>query len=222
MKKALILWGGWDGHTPQQTTRLFARELEKKGFNVRLVHSLKPLENLLALKKFDLIVPFYTMSEISDLQLANLLAAVRGGAGIAGVHGGMCDAFRGRVLYAWMTGGQFVEHPHIGDFTVRITNVRSPITRGMKRRFAYNSEQYYMVVDPGNTVLADTIYTYEGRKCVMPVVWTKAWGKGRVFFSALGHVVGEFEKYPEVLAMTMRGMLWAARKPRTSRARRKS
>jgi len=210
MRKALIFWGGWDGHTPKEMAETFAGELRSNGFDVEVANALSPLEDFDALMKLDLIVPIWTMGQISDDQFANLNKAVQSGVGLAGVHGGMCDAFRRRVEYAWMTGGQFVAHPHIGDYTVRLTQVKSPITDGMKPAFPYNSEQYYMVVDPGITVLADTIYDYEGKKITMPVVWTKTWGKGRVFFSALGHVAEEFRKYPEALAMTIRGMLWAA------------
>jgi type 1 glutamine amidotransferase len=36
------------------------------------------------------------------------------------------------------------------------------------------------------------------------------WKKGRVFYSALGHTAKEFRDCPEVLAMTIRGMVWAA------------
>jgi type 1 glutamine amidotransferase len=67
-----------------------------------------------------------------------------------------------------------------------------------------------MIVDPSITVLADTLYHFEGTRAVMPVVWTKTWGKGRVFYSALGHSAQEFIDYPEVLAMSVRGIIWAA------------
>jgi hypothetical protein len=50
----------------------------------------------------------------------------------------------------------------------------------------------------------------------MPVVWTKTWGKGRVFYSALGHDPSEFDAYPEVFAMALRGLQWAARRPEYS------
>ena len=211
MKKALIFWGGWDGHTPRETTELFARQLEPHGFDVTVVNSLEPLEDHAALMKLDLIIPIWTMGQISEAQLKGLNEAVRGGVGIAGVHGGMCDAFRRRIEYAWMTGGQFVGHPHVGEYTVRLTGVKSPITKGMKSKFVYDSEQYYMITDPSITVLAETVYAWEGKDVVMPVAWTKTWGKGRVFFSALGHTAAEVKKYPEVLAMTTRGMLWAAK-----------
>jgi uncharacterized protein len=45
---------------------------------------------------------------------------------------------------------------------------------------------------------------------VMPVVWKKIYGKGRVFYSALGHTADEFV-VPEMAAIVERGLLWAAR-----------
>jgi len=44
---------------------------------------------------------------------------------------------------------------------------------------------------------------------VMPVTWTKKYGKGRVFYCSLGHVAKVFD-IPEALTMVTRGMLWAA------------
>jgi len=130
--------------------------------------------------------------------------------GFAGVHGGAGDAFRDNLEYQWMVGGQFVGHPHTGDYTVRLTRNKSPITRGMKSSFRYKSEQYYMIVDPGIRILAETIYRYNGQNIKMPVIWTKTWGKGRVFYSSLGHCAQEFRDYPAVLDMTVKGFRWAA------------
>ncbi len=48
------------------------------------------------------------------------------------------------------------------------------------------------------------------RGCVMPVVWKRMWGKGRVFFSSLGHKLDDFD-VPQVMEITRRGMLWASR-----------
>ena len=58
--------------------------------------------------------------------------------------------------------------------------------------FPYRSEQYYMHVDPGNEVLATTTFSGEHAPWIegvsMPVVWKRRYGKGRVFYSSLGHV----------------------------------
>jgi len=67
-----------------------------------------------------------------------------------------------------------------------------------------------MLMDLGVRVLAEADYTFEERTCPMPVVWTKNWGKGRVFYSALGHEPAEFNTYPQVFQMSLNGILWAA------------
>ncbi len=211
-KKALIFWGGWDGHTPKETAGVLADGLKDEGFSVRVVDNQKALQSEAALKKLDLIVPMWTMGALEGKAWPNINAAVRSGVGIAGVHGGAGDAFRGNVNYQWMIGGQFTGHPHVGKYAVKLTGKRSPITRGMPKSFRYESEQYYMLIDPAIDVLATTVYTkYEGKRCEMPVVWTKSWGKGKVFYSALGHRFEEFEKYPHVFEMTIRGFKWAAK-----------
>ena len=210
MAKALIVYGGWDGHQPKEVSEIFERELKANGFDVTRSDKLDPLADEEALKKLDLIVPMWTCGTMTPEQWKGLNGAVRSGVGLGGVHGGMGDAFRGNLEYEWMTGGQFVGHPTVGDYFVRLTGVNSPITDGMKSMFPYKSEQYYMTVDPGVTVLADTLYEYDGNRAVMPCIWTKTWGKGRVFYSAMGHCAKEFIDYPEVLAMSVRGMIWAA------------
>jgi len=73
-------------------------------------------------------------------------------------------------------------------------------------------------VDPANRVLATT--TFRGEHAhwiegvVMPVVWKKMYGEGRVFYSSLGHVAKDFD-VPEALEIMKRGMLWASRSPIT-------
>ena len=65
------------------------------------------------------------------------------------------------------------------------------------RDFDYRSEQYYMHVDPSNEVLATTTFSGEHaswtKGVVMPVVWKRRHGEGRVFYSSLGHVAKEFD-----------------------------
>jgi type 1 glutamine amidotransferase len=209
--QTLILWGGWDGHEPEAVAQLFAADLRAQGASVRLESSLSLLADLETLRAFDLIFLCWTMGSLTPEQSQSLLTAIREGTGLGGVHGGMGDAFRGNLDYEWMTGGHFVGHPHVGPYTVRLTSVDHEITAGLPCEFPYNSEQYYMMVDPGICVLAETTYTHDNRCCTMPVVWTKHWGKGRVFYSALGHKPQEFHDHPHVRQMTVRGLLWAAR-----------
>jgi len=44
---------------------------------------------------------------------------------------------------------------------------------------------------------------------VMPAVWTRPWGKGRVFACSLGHVAADFD-VPAAREIVRRGLLWAA------------
>lgn len=210
--KALIIYGGWDGHQPKEVSEILEKGLAAQGAEVTRVDTLDVLTDTGVTEATDLFVPCWTMGEMTGEQWEGLSKAVKAGAGVAGVHGGMGDAFRGNLGFQWMTGGQFVGHPHVGEYLVRLTGVSHPATDGMPTEWPYESEQYYMLVDPGVTVLADTLYVHEGYRAVMPVAWTKHWGHGRVFYSALGHVAQEFRDYPHVLDMTIRGMLWAARK----------
>jgi type 1 glutamine amidotransferase len=113
-----------------------------------------------------------------------------------------------------MVGGQWVAHPGgIIDYDVHIVTQDDPITHGLQD-FHMHSEQYYMHTDPLNEVLATTtfsdVYAPWIAGCVMPVVWKKRWGTGRVFYSSLGHVARDFD-VPEALEMMKRGMLWASR-----------
>ena len=140
--------------------------------------------------------------------------AVQSGVGLGGYHGGMCDAFREATEYQFMCGGQWVAHPgNIIDYTVNITRPDDPVMAGIAD-FPYRSEQYYMHVDPSNEVLATTTFTGKYASwidgVVMPVVWKRHYGKGRVFYSSLGHVASEFE-VPQMKTIVKRGLLWAAR-----------
>ena len=93
-KSALIVWGGWPGHYPEEIARIFARVLSEEGFAVDVAESLDSLTDVGKLKKLSLLVPMWTMGKITPEQLNPLCEAVRDGVGIAGIHGGMCDSFR--------------------------------------------------------------------------------------------------------------------------------
>lgn len=212
-KKALIAWGGWQGHTPEQSAKIVRDLLERNGFDVTLGEGTAMFADP-KLSAFDLIVPVITMSTIEKAELQNLVLAVRQGSGLGGFHGTMCDSFRSETDYQFMTGGQWVAHPgDIIDYTVAVTKPDDPITTGVSD-FAYRSEQYYMHVDPGNEVLATTTFTDQHFPgiggIVMPVVWKRRYGAGKVFYSALGHNAGEFA-VPEMALIVERGLVWAAR-----------
>jgi uncharacterized protein len=213
-RTALFVWGGWDGHEPKQCVDLFAPILTREGFDVTISDTLDTYLDADLMGSLDLIVQVYTMSTITPEQEKFLLETIKAGTGFAGWHGGMADAFRNNPEYQFMVGGQWVAHPgNIIDYTVNITKPNDPIVAGI-RDFKMRSEQYYMHVDPSNEVLATTTFSAEYAPwiagTVMPVIWKRRWGAGRVFYSSLGHVHQDFD-VPEVTEITRRGMIWAAR-----------
>ena len=220
MAKALIVWGGWDGHQPRQVADLLAKVLEQDGFTVEVRDTLDAFADEAKMMGLNLIVPVWTMGKITREQVTPVLKAVEAGVGMAGCHGGMCDSFRENTDWQFMTGGQWVAHPGNDGTKYRI-HIKDPdheITRGL-RDFEVVSEQYYMHVDPAIRVLATTTFPTAGVTgphdpngfFEMPQVWTKYFGKGRVFYNALGHHADTFD-IPEALEMMRRGFRWAAKK----------
>ena len=212
-RKALIFWGGWDGHTPDRSAAVVSEILGGNDFDVE-VHPGTAILASADLSVFDLIVPMVTMSTIEKPELVALTDAVRAGTGLAGFHGTMGDSFRNETEYQFMVGGQWVSHPgNIIDYTVKITRPDDPIMLDVGD-FPYRSEQYYMHVDPANEVLATTTFSGEHldfiKGATVPVVWKKRYGKGRVFYSSLGHTADEFA-VPQMRTIFGRGALWAAR-----------
>ncbi|MBC7349894.1 MAG: ThuA domain-containing protein [Candidatus Aminicenantes bacterium] len=215
-KKALIVWGGWEGHEPKKCVDIFAPWLVEQGFEVEISNTLDAYLDLEKLKKLDVIIQVYTQGTIKPEQERNLLEAVKSGVGLAGWHGGLADSFRLNTEYQFMVGGQWVAHPGgIIDYEVNIVPEKKndPIVKGLKD-FKMHSEQYYMHIDPIIEVLATT--TFSGKYAswiegvVMPVVWKKYYGQGRVFYCSLGHVAADFD-VPEAREIVKRGILWAAR-----------
>ncbi len=208
-KKALFVWGGWDGHTPKQSVDVFAPWLAQQGFEVEIADTLDVYADGPRLAALNLIVPAWTMGQITDAQEKGLCDAVAAGVGLAGWHGTMCDSFRNSVNYQWMTGGQWVAHPGglKPAYEIRIMDREHPITRGLRDFALHNTEQYYMHVDPSNHVLATTTFD-DG--AVMPAVWTRRWGQGRVAYASFGHTNQDFD-VPEARTIMQRAMLWASR-----------
>lgn len=218
-KKVLIVWGGWEGHQPKQCVDIFAPWLAAQGFDVEVSNTLESYLDAQKMKGLALVVQAVTMGRITPQQENGLLDAIRGGVGMAGWHGGLADSFRANPEYEFMVGGSWAAHPGgTVDYGVTITGRADPITRGLAD-FRMHSEQYYMLVDPNVEVLATTTFETPAAKAapwiegaVMPVVWKKLYGKGRVFNTTLGHSAADFD-VPQAREIVKRGLLWAARVP---------
>ena len=217
-KKALIVWGGWAGHEPQQVAAIFCEMLKKEGYEVEVSDTLDSFADKEKLMGLDLIIPAWTMGEIDHKYVENVCEAVESGVGLAGCHGGMCDAFRNDTKWQFLTGSQWVDHPG-NDGIEYVVNMKknssSPIIKGIDD-FKIKSEQYYIHVDPAVNVLATTRFPiaegpYAANGAVdVPVVYTKLWGKGKIFYSSLGHVANIFDVF-EAKKLMLNGFVWATK-----------
>jgi type 1 glutamine amidotransferase len=228
-KRALVVRGGWDGHMPVETTNVFIPFLQEHGFEVRIENGTSIYTDAAYLDTVDLIVQVVTMSTIEPEEFAGLQRAVLNGTGMAGWHGGIADSYRNNADYLHMIGGQFAHHAgkdpaeRTGEqednyipYTVHITELGKthPITQGIDD-FDLVTEQYWVLSDEYNDVLATTTQAVRpwdawNRPVTAPAIWTRQWGKGRIFVSAPGHRI-EVVENPNVKTIIERGMLWAAR-----------
>jgi uncharacterized protein len=216
-RQALIVRGGWEGHSPVEATERFLPFLKENGFAVEVHDEPDVYADAEKLAATDLVVQCYTQGVATDEQVLGLSAAVHAGTGLAGWHGGVCDSFRGSPDYLHLTGGQWAAHP--GGFVeheVAIVPERAghEIVAGLDR-WRLDTEQYWVLTDELNDVLATTTFpvgddTPWREEVTCPAVWTRRWGRGKVFVSTIGHKLEDLD-HPAVRTLTERGLLWASR-----------
>lgn len=214
-KNILVVWGGWEDHQPQVFAKKVAAWATSVGAHVTVSDSLGIYTDKDFMKKQNLIIQYWTMGTITEEQSKGLIDSVKNGAGLVGCHGGIGDSFRENPEFQYMVGGQWVAHP--GDkinYKVEIDDAFDPVTKGVDDFEIFNTEQYYMHVDPNVKVLARTSFSAEHDQWIkganMPVVWKKIHQKGRVFYISIGHNPEDFD-HPAVWTMLTRGIDWAAK-----------
>ncbi|MDJ0319024.1 ThuA domain-containing protein [Pseudarthrobacter sp. PS3-L1] len=228
-KSALIVRGGWDGHQPVEATDSFMPFLRDNGYSLRVEDSPAVYAETDYLSGVDLIVQCVTMSTIEQDEFQGLRTAVENGTGLAGWHGGIADSFRNSSDYLHLIGGQFASHPgkpaaeRTGEqsdnyvphmITMLPAAAAHPITAGIQD-FELTSEQYWILADSYVDVLATTTQKVRDadpwhREVTSPALWTRLWGKGRIFVSTPGHRIDILDN-PNVRTIIERGMLWASR-----------
>ena len=217
-QRALVVRGGWEGHDPVGSTDGFIPHLREAGFDVTVEDSREVYADETAMSGVDLIVQSWTMGDILADEMHGLRIAVENGAGLAGWHGGVLDAFRNATDFQHIVGGQFVAHP--GDMVdheivVRPERADHPIVAGLGPRIRLTTEQYWVHTDPLCDVLVTTTHDVRPdapwqEPATVPVAWTRQWGDGRVFACTVGHGVDDLS-IPEIRTMIGRGLIWAAR-----------
>ena len=201
--KTLLFTGG-EIHDGKGCGDVIEEVLRRAGdFDLTRVHDDLSALEAPKLDTYDLIVFYYTVGEISDAQKNGLLNAVANGLGYAGVHSA-ADSFRECPEYRAMVGGHFVTHPHFREYQVSVVDSEHPVTEGLDE-FNVEDEQYVTDYDPRVDVLASALWKGDA----MPVSWTKSWGKGKVFYLALGHNP-EACGHETFQVMLARGAKWAA------------
>ncbi len=211
-RRALIPWGGWAGHRPEEGANIVAQILSDDGFDVTLTPDYAAFAEAAT---FDLVVPVITNDQIDTALVDSLTRAVRAGTGLAGYHGGLAASFHSAVRFHYLCGLHWVGHP--GDMAARyrvtVTRPHDPVMQGIAD-FDYHSEQYYLLHDPSVEILATTTFSGEydpaSRGVTMPVVIKRHFGAGRIFYTALGHVPEELS-HPQARLILRRGLTWAAR-----------
>ena len=211
-RKALVVYGGMKLHTPREGAEVVRQILEEHGFAVQVTDDYDAL-GADDVGSNALVVPVITDGVLEPEKMANLIAAVQAGTGLAGYHMGLATSFRASVPFRYAASCYWVSHPgNIISYHVDITRPDHPIMEGIDR-FEHTSEQYYLNYDPAVEVLATTTFSGEfhpwRKNVVMPVVFTTTHGEGRVFYSSLGHTADELE-IPNVRLILTRGLLWAA------------
>ncbi|MDV3249967.1 ThuA domain-containing protein [Devosia sp. BK] len=212
-KKALVVWGGMELHTPERGAQVVRELLEEEGFAVTVTPEYDAL-GAEDVGSNDLVVPVITDGTLAPEKMANLIAAIRAGTGLAGYHMGLATTFRASVPFRYAASCYWVQHPgNIITYTVDVTRSDHPIMADIES-FEHTSEQYYLNYDPAVEVLATTRFSGEfhpwRKDVVMPVVFTTTHDQGRVFYSSLGHTADELALEP-ARTILRRGLVWAAR-----------
>jgi type 1 glutamine amidotransferase len=182
------------------------------------------------LKNFDAVF-FYTTGELplSDVQKDDLLAFLRAGKGFGGSHCA-ADTFYKWAQYGDLIGAYFAGHPPgLQKIRVIVEDTKHPATKHLGKTFAIEDEIYQfkgpysrqklhvlMHVDMKST---PNLWRKDGDN---PLSWTHEYGKGRVFYTALGHdpKVWRDERFQQHLLGGLRYILRLAEADATPSARR--
>jgi len=201
MKKILIIWGGWDGHTPEVIAKKLEELLLKEKFSVISTCNFSVLLNQ-DLTQYDVIIPIWSCGINGDIYLNQLLEAIKSGVGLATFHGGI-KWFEDERYYE-MIGGSYLNDSSVESYEVKFTDSINIITAGIED-FNISSEKYFMQVDPRNHILATANFS----EVSTPVAWTKYYGEGRIFYCTLAHSEDQLFT-PSSSELLMNGIKWCA------------
>ena len=170
---------------------------------------------------------FFTSGELpmTDSQKRAFLDFVRGGKGFVGIHSAT-DTFYQWPEYLALVGGYFNDHPWHQTVTIDAADRASPIVAFLGPSlsiadeiyqisdFDYRHAHVLLRLEPRSVDL--TLGTVRPRFYGWPLAWTRSYGKGRVFYTALGHepAVWRDPRYQQLLS---NAILWVTRRNPRSR-----
>jgi hypothetical protein len=136
-----------------------------------------------------------------------LVAFVRGGGGLIGFHSAT-DSFHHWAAFKEMIGAEFSHHPHPSTQRVIVTDHSTPATHALPASLLIHEEFYVFKHDPRPHVhvLAELDTGRGGPD--RPLVWCRRFGRGRVYYDALGHFSATWHNRYQ-LTLVSGGILWA-------------
>jgi uncharacterized protein len=177
------------------------------------------------LRRYDAVM-FFTTGELpmDEAQKAALTGFVRAGGGFLGVHSAT-DTFYGWPEYGKLIGGYFNEHPWHQKVRIEVADPVDPLVAFLPPTIQLNDEIYQirdfdaggshvlLRLDPTSVDL--TRPEVHPQPYGWPLAWTRSYGAGRVFYTALGHEEGVWRD-PRFQRLLRSAALWAIGRPRTS------
>jgi len=146
--------------------------------------------NAATLANYDVLFFALTSGELAftDAQKADILAFVSNGRGFLGAHSAT-DTLYGWPEYGALVGAYFKEHPWTRHASVIVEDPAHPTATGLGDRFSIEEEFYTFRENPRNRVhvLLRLDAASVGASGDYPLAWVQPYGKGRVYYNALGH-----------------------------------
>jgi len=216
--RVLIVTGqDWPGHLWRETAPVLRQLLEEdKRISVRMIEDPHLLDTAALTNYSVVLLHFQNWQQPGPGAAAreNLRRLVENGGGLMSVHFA-CGAWQGEwPEFANIIGRvwdpKLRGHDPRGKFTVQIVNSDHPVTRGLKD-FETDDELYTCLVgDAPIHLLAEARSKVDQKE--HPMVFTRDYGKGRVFLTTLGHDVKAYTNscVPQLLRQ---GCVWAAGVP---------
>jgi type 1 glutamine amidotransferase len=202
MKRVLLVLSGLI-HPPYRG-RLWLKEAlaELAGYSFDEVSSLAEAVQR-PLSDYDAMVLYYHHRDVplTDAELTSFRSFVSNGGGVLAVHSATAS-YKPTRGYFEVLGGRFTGHGPVQSIEVRPVRGASPIFEGIPA-FTVHDELYVHELQPD----LDVHFVAEHQGKAEPMVWTRAYGSGRVCYACPGHRAASMQ-HESVREILRRGLTW--------------